>query len=285
MNPPQKRKKEGIFLIRLQEETARRQQPLLPPLGCRRLGVQARCCCCRAYCNMVAERPIDADAALALLAPDEKARVRDFVLGAPEDRELLSGSAPIHTFLDCFVCWSGDSNRALLAEGRSLRQVVSVIRRLGGMQAAALRVPWLLSAVSLSEALSFARLARGARIFARHATAAEAVSLTFAAASPCEESARYSIEEGQHRAIAAAWVLTGGGESEPNASLPRRVPYLRGVNLRKGAVEGGDFWRLGPAGSAALGGSGVMLPCAGLLLATCLCRWRVRGKSRAKRAS
>ena len=74
---------------------------------------------------MVAERPIDADAALALLAPDEKARVRDFVLGAPADRELLSGSAPVHTFLDCFVCWSGDSNRALLAEGRSLRQTAS----------------------------------------------------------------------------------------------------------------------------------------------------------------
>ena len=176
------------------------------------------------------ERVVDAEEARSVLDPGEQRRVFEFVLqGSPARRTLLVGSVPSDTFLDTFLVGVPTE---LIDDGRSMRRVVGRIRRMGGLEAAAARVPWLQPALPLASTLDFGRLSRE-RMFVRWATDEEA--------SSCPDGRGTYVEEGQHRAIAAAWILT----HEPNRSSQRTVPYLRGVN-RQGQVWGARFWDVGP---------------------------------------
>ena len=187
---------------------------------------------------------IEAEAARQMIDPREAPRVLEFIASAPTVRSLLDGRASAAAFVECFVVWSGASG--LLRHGRTLKHVVERIADLGGMAAAAEAVPWLQQAVPLSKNFSFAQM-EAHRIFVRHASTTEALS----APASCSSTQRMYIEEGQHRAIAAAWVLTSDG-SDSAFQRPhhreRSITYLRGVN-RRGA-EAGDpfsgegFWRL-----------------------------------------
>ena len=189
------------------------------------------------------ELVVEEDEAAMLLDPNEMPRVRDFLAGEETARTLLDGLVPVHMFLDCFLLWSGDANRALLRNGRNLRGVVETIRLDGGLGAAARRVPWLSSAVDIADHFSLDWLRRR-RIFVRHAMPHEALS----AASTCARMSQpIYIEEGQHRAIAAAWTLTRGGTAEPSAG--QGIAYLRGVN-RRGAPGGDAFWQVHGTGLA-----------------------------------
>ena len=88
----------------------------------------------------------------------------------------------------------------------------------GGLAASARQSPWLSSAVGLADYFTLDRWSRK-RIFVRHATPQEGLSV----ASTCtHESHAVYIEEGQHRAIAAAWRLTNGGTEEPKAQVDLR---------------------------------------------------------------
>ena len=183
------------------------------------------------------EKLIDEDAARALLDPNEMPRVRDFFAGEDSARSILDGLVPAPVLYDCFLIWSGDENRELLRNGRSLRNVVETIKMEGGLAAAASRVPWLASAVGLADHISLEMLQRQ-RIFVRHAIPQEALS----AAPTCVNASRpVYIEEGQHRAVAAAWILSKGGTQEPRPE--QRVAYVRGVN-RRGHFGGKGFWRV-----------------------------------------
>lgn len=180
---------------------------------------------------------IDELQARKMLDPYETQRVHDFFAGEETSRTLLDGLVPVRTFLDCFLLWSGEGNSELLRNGRSLRDVVETIRLEGGLAAAARRTPWLSSAVGLVNHFSHERLQRQ-RMFVRHAIPREALSVE---ATCTHGSQPIYIEEGQHRAMAAAWVLTHGGTEEPEAQ--RSIPYIRGVN-RRGSMGGDAFWQL-----------------------------------------
>ena len=182
------------------------------------------------------ESVIEAEEAHSMVDPLEVPRVHDFLSRSPDERTLLDGRVPASTFVACFLVWSGETNVELLANGRSLQNVVDTISQFGGMDAAADRVPWLKAAVPLARDLSF-ELLEVRRMFVRHATRIESISVDDSCPS---NSNRYLIEEGQHRAIAAAWTLTQGGSRPPSN---REVPYLRGVN-RGGVAHGVGFWRL-----------------------------------------
>lgn len=178
---------------------------------------------------------IDENDAKAMLDPEEAPRVHEFVSAAQESRSLLAGLVSASTFVECFVIWSGVKNHQLLQRGRSLHQVVETIQAYGGMAAAAAETPWLEAAVPLAERFSFERIERE-RIFVRHASAGEALSTS----ATCHGRVYY-IEEGQHRAIAAAWTLLMSNSSD--VLRDQSIAYVRGVN-RKGAAEGTGFWRL-----------------------------------------
>ena len=180
---------------------------------------------------------IDEHEAGMLLDSNEEPRVRDFFAGDVSARTLLDGVVTARTFLDCFVLWSGPANRELLRNGRNLRSVVDTIRTDGGLAAAAERSPWLSSAVFLADQFSLSRL-YSRRIFVRHTMRHEALS---AATTCAHESQAVYIEEGQHRAIASAWILTRGGTEVPDAH--QRIAYIRGVN-RRGSPGGDAFWQV-----------------------------------------
>ena len=100
----------------------------------------------------------------------------------------MSGTVPAHVFLDYFLVGVPTE---LISEGRNMRRVVGRIKRMGGMEAAAARVPWLEPAVKLSRELDFERLARNL-MFVRRTTDEEAAS--------CPDARRgLYVEEGQHR--------------------------------------------------------------------------------------
>jgi hypothetical protein len=184
------------------------------------------------------ESLLQAEQAREMLDPLEMQRVHEFVSGSPSERTLLAGRVSTHVFLHCFVVWSGVDNQALLRNGRTLQQVTKAIASYGGMEGAVERVPWLQAAALLVQSFSFDALERH-RLFVRHATPMEAISV----GESCPRgSPAVSIEEGQHRAIAAAWILTDGGLLPPR---PQQIPYLRGVN-RRGMPDGEGFWRLEP---------------------------------------
>ena len=181
------------------------------------------------------EKLIEAASARSMLEPDEMQRVRDFVDdGLPSRRSLLSGFVDTDQFLDSFLLLDNSESQELITRGRSLRDVILRIRQLGGLDAAADRIPWLQRAVPLARSLDFDRLQRR-RIFVRRAASWEA------ATSWCQGQGLY-IEEGQHRAIAIAWNLTSGshGEATDGAAV-HRIHYLRGVN-RLGHESGHAFW-------------------------------------------
>ena len=181
---------------------------------------------------------IDEGTARSLLDPMEMPRVRDFFAGEESARSILDGSVTAPVFFDCFLIWSGDENRELIRNGRSLRNTVETIKLAGGLAAAAATVPWLASALRISEHASLLEMLQRRRIFVRHAVPHEALS-----ASPtCVNASRpVYIEEGQHRAIAAAWVLSRGGTQEPRPE--QLIAYVRGVN-RRGQPAGEGFWRV-----------------------------------------
>ena len=183
------------------------------------------------------ELVINASQARKLLDPYETQRVHEFVAGENSARTLLDGAVPLRTFLDCFILWSGERNQELVRSGRSLRSVVETIRLEGGLEAAAARSPWLSTAIGLADDFSLERWQRQ-RMFVRHAIPHEALSVE----ATCTHARQpIYIEEGQHRAIAAAWVLTRGGKEEPNAQ--QFIAYIRGVN-RRGSRGGDTFWQV-----------------------------------------
>lgn len=185
------------------------------------------------------------DEARAALDPDEMPRVRDFFAGEERARSLLDGLIPASAFYDCFLIWSGDENVDLVRHGRSLRRVIETIGADGGLAASAQQVPWLASAARM-ENFSLDRMHRQ-RIFVRHAVPHEALH----APSTCvNQSHPMYIEEGSHRAIAAAWALSRGGTQEPDPL--QLIAYLRGVN-RRGKPDGAAFWRVHGRNSADYG--------------------------------
>ena len=183
------------------------------------------------------EHVVGADEACSLLSRDEVQRVYDFVRwGSPSRRALLIGTVSSAEFLDSFLV---GERTELIEDGRSLLRVVARIRGMGGIEAAAARVAWLRPAVNLSREIDFDRLEREL-MFVRRATDEEA--------SPAGHGTY--IEEGQHRAIAAAWVLSQQRRTEQS------ITYLRGVN-REGHVWGDAFWDVGP--SRTEGATGALL--------------------------
>ena len=192
------------------------------------------------------ETLVEAAQARRMLAAEEMPRVYDFIdHGSPSRRSLLTGIVGVDEFLDSFLVLDNIDSRALLDGGRSLRSVVESIRCMGGMERAAMEIPWLRKCLPLVRNLDWSRLARQL-IFVRRASAQEAAS------APCAGQGMY-VEEGQHRAIAAAWNLTGGssrGCGAPSrydvlrpldSTQPTTITYLRGVN-REGAEHGHPFW-------------------------------------------
>eukprot|EP00966_Prymnesium_polylepis_P312088 7211064-Prymnesium_polylepis.1 len=157
------------------------------------------------------EHQVEAEEASSLLSRDEESRVYDFVLrGSPSRRSLLIGTVPAARFLDTFLVGHVTE---LVANGRSLRRVVQRIKELGGLDEAAARVPWLSAAVRLTHEFDFGRLARELP-FVRRATDEEADGALDGV----------FIEEGQHRAIAAAWIMSQHNDTAGTTS----VGYLRG---------------------------------------------------------
>ena len=236
------------------------------------------------------ERLVEADEAVALLEDDEMPRVFDFILnGISSRRSLLVGSVSTDEFIDSFLVLDNDSSRSLIVHGRSLRDVVETIRGMGGLERAAASVPWLEKCLPLARNLDWRRLATRL-IFVRRASAEEAAS------SYCPGQGAY-IEEGQHRAIAAAWILMGGsaghaagssGERLMNNSHPASISYLRGVN-RQGAERGHEFWDVGATSfvnsplSAWLSRFST-LHCACALLACAALRWLLREPRRRRQS-
>jgi hypothetical protein len=231
-----------------------------------------------ALSSTAAEHVVGEAEALALLEPDEQRRVREFIIvGSPDRRSLLVGTVSASEFLGTFMLISpasrsyvGTVTSGLTANGRSLRDVVETIRALGGLESASCAVPWLRPSVALARTLDFERLATRL-IFVRRADEEEAASSSCAGVGT-------AIEEGNHRAIAAAWLLSQG-----NASAPQRLAFLRGVNLQ-GVVSGPAFWaveaQVGPEQKARLG----CLGGAASLLACCAARrglrWWRRSRTR-----
>ena len=187
------------------------------------------------------DHEVDAAEARLFLEPDESHRVDEFIGGSARKRALLVGSVTVARFLDEFVIYSADDTATLVQHGRSVRQVVHTIDAMGGLEAAAARVPWLLAAVPLVRQMDWRRLA-SRLIFVRHACADEVASCpSLSGLGPVARmlSPGMSIEEGQHRAIAAAWLLTRNA-TEPSPIAPP-LAYLRGVN-RLGHACGEQFW-------------------------------------------
>ena len=188
------------------------------------------------------EIAVEAGDAHSLLEPDEIARVYAFVDGSPTKRSLLKGSVDGDTFLDTFLVLDNEETHELIRDGRNLRAVVQVIRNLGGLTSAARRIPWLQKVVRLADALDFDRLSKRL-IFVRAATAEEAQS-----SRPRAGSSFIYIEEGQHRAIAAALNLLQNSTHSVHSALSattsgrmQSLSYLRGVNLL-GHASGDAFW-------------------------------------------
>ena len=185
------------------------------------------------------ERLIEAEEAAGLLEADEMPRVLTFINADETRRSLLVGSVSSDEFVESFLVYDDPVSHPLLANGRSLRGVVETIREMGGLERAAALVPWLQKAVPLAQTIDFDRLTRRL-IFVRRAAAEEAES------SFCPGQGMY-IEEGQHRAIAAAWNLTGGSAGRSatyDRTQPATIWYLRGVNLQ-GQERGHGFWDVG----------------------------------------
>ena len=210
------------------------------------------------------EFEVSAEEARGFLAADERPRVHAFVSGSAWKRSLLVGTAAAATFLDEFMIFHGHGSELLVAKGRTLRHVVGVIRDMGGLEAAAERLPWLRRALPLARDMDWRRLA-SQLIFVRSACAWEreagcmlggmssgasdskrgrsaagdgddagggAASDTdggAGAGGACGVTADFSIEEGQHRAIAAAWLLTRNGTMD--MPIGPSIAYLRGAPL------------------------------------------------------
>ena len=217
---------------------------------------------------------VEASEARPLLDPDEMPRVFDFIdNGCPEKRSLLVGSVGTDELIDCFLVLDNPDSRELVSNGRSLRSVMETIRGMGGLERAASEIPWLQKCLPLARHLDWTRLATDRMMFVRRASAEEAAS------SLCQGQGAY-IEEGQHRAIAAAWNLTGG--SAGGSALGHHAPsggeqlirYLRGVN-RLGYERGPEFWDVGMrhAPFSTLQGAGALAVC-GVL------RWLCKSRKR-----
>lgn len=208
------------------------------------------------------EQQVEEEEARSFLDPNEEPRVFRFVAGPSSRRSLLVGTVGSREFVDSFLVGGAEFIRG----GRSLREVVSHIRQTGGMEAAATQEPWLEPASRLSAAFDFDRLARQL-IFVRRATDSEAAS--------CPGGRGTYIEEGQHRAIVAAWEITQRNQTHQS------VAYLRGVN-RQGHVWGDDFWAVELPLRSRLAGAAAAA-CA-LLAVRSLARWlcplRPRPRSR-----
>ena len=177
----------------------------------------------QAMAQLDGERLVEEEEARAHLDPDEHPRVFEFVAGSPARRTLLVGTVLGTDFVDSFLVGGADFIRG----GRSLRDVINRIQIMGGMEAAAAQEPWLQSALQLSRSLDFSRLKRRL-MFVRHATSEE-----------CPTGRCKYVEEGQHRAIAAAWLM-----SQRNWTHNTSIAYLRGVN-RQGCAWGDGFWAVG----------------------------------------
>jgi hypothetical protein len=190
------------------------------------------------------ETAVGRSEARALLDRNEVVRVLDFVDGSDAKRELFIGSVEPNEFLGSFLLLANEETALLIQNGRSLQSVVDKIREMGGLaRVSREKVPWLRKAVPLAAALDFELLAQR-RMFVREATAEEA------ATSRCQGQGTL-LEEGQHRAIAAAWNITGGDSGAARLESPGvrgraypGIPYLRGVNLQ-GAQSGPEFWDVG----------------------------------------
>lgn len=173
------------------------------------------------------EQEVNAHTALALIGKDEPLRLRLFIAASEEKRSLLVGVHSAQQFLSHFVFLENEETALLTKNGRCLDKVVATIQNdFGTLQAAAKSVPWLEKAVQLVNTLDFEMLANSNLLFVRRASAEEAKS--------CENQVGLCIEEGQHRAIAAAWLFASGrvkGQS---------IRYLRGVNRD----DGYTFWRV-----------------------------------------
>lgn len=215
---------------------------------------------------------LEADAARGFLEADESPRVAAFIAGKPGKRALLVGTASAERFLD-FLLYAAPPTAELIAGGRSLRAVVKSIREMGGMDTAATRVPWLESAATLARQLSWPRLA-SRLIFVRTACAeelgpparpsgAEHDDGRAAAQRWVAATTAITIEEGQHRAIAAAWLLTRNG-SALDAPRGPDVAYLRGVN-RLGYACGERFWEVHASHAEGAASCALALALGGLL--------------------
>lgn len=230
------------------------------------------------------EKFVEATEARRMLATEEMPRVFDFIdHGCPSRRSLLVGAVGIDEFLDSFLVLDNIDSRALLGYGRSLRSVVESIRCMGGMEQAAMGIPWLAKCLPLANDLDWNRLA-SQLIFVRRASAEEA------ATAPCAGQGLY-VEEGQHRAIAAAWNLTGGSSRkcgahgdqdsvQPSSTQPTTISYLRGVN-REGAEHGHPFWDVASKPSRLT----LLNPwsCGCALFACLLARWLLQRRLRRRR--
>lgn len=192
------------------------------------------------------EHEVDAAEARAFLEPDESHRIDEFIGGSDRKRALLVGTVTVARFLDEFVIYDADDTAALVRHGRSVRQVLHTINAMGGLEAASAAVPWLRAALPLAREMDWRRLA-SRLIFVRHACAEEVSSCpSLSGLGPVARmlSPGMSIEEGQHRAIAAAWLLTRNASVD--APLAPPLAYLRGVN-RLGHVCGERFWDVSPS--------------------------------------
>ena len=222
------------------------------------------------------ESLVEASEARPLLDPGEMPRVFDFIdNGCPEKRSLLVGSVGSDEFIDSFLVLDNPDSRVLVSNGRSLRSVIETIRQMGGLESAASQVPWLQKCLPLARHLDWTRLSTDSMMFVRRASAEEAAS------SLCKGQGTY-IEEGQHRAIAAAWNLTGGSAgTSAQQHVPRGgeqlISYLRGVN-RLGHERGPDFWDVGMRRAPFS-----TLQCAGALVVCGVLRWMFKSRRRRSR--